>query len=939
LVGTTLGHYEILQPLGAGGMGEVYRARDTKLDRDVAIKVLPEDFAHDPDRLARFEREAKLLAAINHPNVAAIYNVEEFDGVHFLVLELVEGATLARKLAAGPLRLHRALKVGVQVAAALEAAHARGIVHRDLKPANIIIDDGGRAKVLDLGIAKATVEWGDMAETAGATDLTAAGEVLGTAPYMSPEHLRGEPSHKQMDVWAFGCVLYEALTGRRAFDGKTSADVVAAVLEREPDWSLLPSGTPPSVESLLRRCLQKRRDQRLHDIGDARLEIEDLMTTGERTVVARQSRRWMPIGALVVAAALLMVAAWALWPAPLLGFEERDWVLIADFQHPEGEAELAQALGLALEVGLQESAHVNVLSRSRVSGVLQRMQLATDTPITEEVGREVCQRESLRGLLVPELTAVGQDYLLTLRLVAPVSGDTVASFSERGDESSFLDSLDRLIQRLRSGLGESSGALSGGRMSLSQVTTGSLEALKRFTAGQTAWLEGRYDESVDLYEEAIEIDPEFAYAYAALGSAYSTFVFRRMDDAREAFEQAMTRIDRVGPHERYFMQAMFHSSFGQPQDAIRYYRLHLDRYPDHLGARFNLGGIYRRLGDCDLAVEEYSEVLRLNPLEPNTLINMATCLVTDGEYEAALDYYRRAFDLQPQWRGQGNLNHEYGMALLQAGRIDEAIAIFEERLAHADPSERGAGHRSFGKLALYRGRFDEAAGQFEEAVVLHESADAGASAARDRVLWAIGEVARGDAARAASLLGEATERTPLVSGWIWLQLQVGLAYLEAARPEQARQVSARIGEWAAGAEETDEDRLQRLMLEAAVANADGRPEAARRILEAGRATQQGGNAFAVGILADVAEQAGQSNQRVELLTEVIELAWIDNEGLVPWILAHYELGEVLERLGRPREAAPYYVRFVELWADADTELPVLQEARRRITAIEESGRQ
>ncbi len=281
MVGKTLGHYEILEPLGKGGMGEVYRARDTKLDRDVAIKVLPEDLASDPDRVTRFEREAKLLAQLNHPNIAAIYGLERAEDARFLVLELVEGKTLADQLNAGPLAVEEALKVGQQIAEALEAAHEKGIVHRDLKPANVMLTPDGKVKVLDFGLAKATEGGGASEAPTDSPTITAgytrAGTIMGTAAYMSPEQAKGNVVDKRADVWALGCVLYESLVGVRPFQGNSVTETLAAVLEHEPDWERLPAATPPNIRILLERCLRKEADRRLRDIGDARIEIEEAL--------------------------------------------------------------------------------------------------------------------------------------------------------------------------------------------------------------------------------------------------------------------------------------------------------------------------------------------------------------------------------------------------------------------------------------------------------------------------------------------------------------------------------------------------------------------------------------------------------------------------------------------------------------------------------------
>src|SRR5687767_3046906 len=325
MVGQRLGPYEVVGLLGSGGMGEVYRARDTALGRDVAIKILPEAFALDAERRARFEREARMLAALNHPHIGAIYGFEQRDSVHGLVLELVEGETLAHHLRAGPLPVREALTVARQIAEALEAAHEKGIVHRDLKPSNVILSRQGAVKVLDFGLAKAGLDESaaDLSHSPTITiGGTRAGVLLGTAAYMSPEQARGKVVDKRTDVWAFGCVLFELLTGRMAFGGDTVSDTLARILERTPDWTALPPATPSNVRRLLQRCLEKDPRRRLHDIADARIEIEDALekpaevsTAGERSPASRlRIAGWA--GAAAAGGALIALLAIRTMTAP-----------------------------------------------------------------------------------------------------------------------------------------------------------------------------------------------------------------------------------------------------------------------------------------------------------------------------------------------------------------------------------------------------------------------------------------------------------------------------------------------------------------------------------------------------------------------------------------------------------------------------------------------
>ncbi|MFQ5930211.1 MAG: protein kinase, partial [Acidobacteriota bacterium] len=331
MIGKTISHYRVLEKLGEGGMGEVYRAEDTNLGREVAIKVLPDLFAQDPQRLARFEREAKLLASLNHPNIAAIHSFEHADGLHFLVLELVEGETLAERVAKGPLPVEEALEICRQVAEGAEAAHEKGVIHRDLKPANVKITPEGQVKVLDFGLAKALegeTPAADISHSPTLTEeMTRSGVILGTAAYMSPEQARGKAVDKRADIWAFGCVLYEGLVGRQVFGGETVTDIIGAIVHKEPDWNVLPEKTPWNIRALLRRCLEKDPDLRLRDIWDVRIEIKQALSGAVEKLpdlaVARQPvwtlrRTLLLVSGMVLVTAVAGVIGWILKPAPEL---------------------------------------------------------------------------------------------------------------------------------------------------------------------------------------------------------------------------------------------------------------------------------------------------------------------------------------------------------------------------------------------------------------------------------------------------------------------------------------------------------------------------------------------------------------------------------------------------------------------------------------------
>jgi serine/threonine-protein kinase len=344
MIGKTLGNFEITSQLGRGGMGEVYQAKDRKLGRDVAIKVLPEEFAKDTDRVARFQREAKLLASLNHPNIAAIHGLEESEGTNFLVLELVEGQTLADRIKAGSIPVEESLKLALQIAEALEAAHEKGVIHRDLKPANIKVTPDGKVKVLDFGLAKAFAGDREEINLSNSPTLSNAatqqGVILGTAAYMSPEQARGESVDKKADIWAFGVVLFEMLTGRGTFEGRTVSDTLAAVLMREPEWKRLPPNLHPRIRLLLERCLEKDAKNRCSGMGDARADIQKALadpngmfvqpvTGAEPRTRLRTILPW--IAAVVILSAITGGIVWNLRKP------EPRQVMRFDYELPEGQ--------------------------------------------------------------------------------------------------------------------------------------------------------------------------------------------------------------------------------------------------------------------------------------------------------------------------------------------------------------------------------------------------------------------------------------------------------------------------------------------------------------------------------------------------------------------------------------------------------------------------
>jgi serine/threonine protein kinase/tetratricopeptide (TPR) repeat protein len=533
LTGRRLGPHQVHSRIGAGGMGEVYRARDTKLGRDVAIKILPRLFTSDPERLARFEREARVLASLNHPNIGAIYGSEDADGVRALVLELVEGETLADRIARGPISLDDTLTLAPQIADALDAAHEKGIIHRDLKPANIKITPGGIVKVLDFGLAKAVS--GD-ATTSNLTQSptvtiggTREGVILGTAAYMSPEQARGQTADKRTDIWAFGCVLFEMLTGRAAFAGATTSDVLASVLKTDPDWRRLPSGTPEAIRHLLLKAIEKDRELRCQTASELRSDLKRLqremrarsiLATPASAVKDRAARYgpWPWTGFAIVSVLLLGFAVWSTRPGPAdpssVSAERGAGphrVVVLPFdnisRHP-GDQWLAGAFADSLTLGLRDAENLVLVNRERVLELGDGSGNRLESVDVDLIVKTLAVRYYVNG----SYQRVGEDVRVIARLV-DADGGTIAVQESLTDRFANLLTLqDDLARRFATALHQSPA------VGL-ETRTSSLTAYQSVAEANDLYLAGRYRDAIDRLQRSVKQDDTYADAWALLGKS------------------------------------------------------------------------------------------------------------------------------------------------------------------------------------------------------------------------------------------------------------------------------------------------------------------------------------------------------------------------------------------------------------------------------------
>ena len=533
LIGQTLSHYRIVEKLGGGGMGVVYKAEDTRLHRPVALKFVSDELSRDPEALGRFAREARMASALNHPNICTIHDIGEQDGRSFIVMEYLEGTTLQDRLAAGALSVNAALDVGIQIADALDAAHSAGIIHRDIKPGNIFIGARDRVKVLDFGLAKSgpATPQADVTTMAG----TRQGVVMGTAAYMAPEQARGEAVDHRADIWSFGLVLYEMVKGTRP-----------------PQAVRLRVEASPELERIVSKCLETERELRYQHAADLRTDLERLRrgqgaTVAPQAALGRRRARWLSIGAAaVVVTAAVAGVIYSRRPAPLT---DKDTIVLGEFTNRTGDPVFDETLRQGLAVQLQQSPFLSLVSDDRIGRTLALMQQPPDARLTPEVAQGVCVRTASAAVLEGSIAALGSQYVLGLRAKHCTTGDILADEqAQAARKEDVLSTLSQIANRFRTRVGESLATIEKHSTPLEEATTPSLEALKAYSAGRA--MSGGWIRRLPLYQRAVAIDPDFAMAHARVGFGYSTMGESAL--ARPSIRKAYELRDRVSDVERFY---------------------------------------------------------------------------------------------------------------------------------------------------------------------------------------------------------------------------------------------------------------------------------------------------------------------------------------------------------------------------------------------------
>jgi tetratricopeptide (TPR) repeat protein len=675
MIGEQVQHYRILRQLGAGGMGIVYEAEDTRLGRHVALKFLPDSLSVAPDALERFEREARIASSLNHPNICTIFDIGEDrarGGRRFIVMELLDGESLRTRIHGQPLPAELVLDAGCQIADALDAAHAKGVIHRDIKPANIFITKRGQAKLLDFGVAKLGTERHASAavdETRRAADvLTSPGTAVGSINYMSPEQARGEDLDGRTDLFSLGVVLYEMATGRQAFAGQTTAVVFDSILNKQPPEPRLANpDLPDDLARVILRSLEKDRRLRFQTAADMLAELSRIRrdTTGRTattfatagppattaatlpaTAPAEPARRWWRVAlpAVIVFGGL----GYYLWNANKVpAFTERDTVVVSDFANSTGDPVFDDALKQALSVQLQQTPYLTLLPDQRVQRTLKLMQRQPDQPITAQVARELCQRVGAKATVEGSIASLGTNYVITIGVHNCQTGEALAEQQIQARvKEDVLTKLGDATTTLRKRLGESLASIQKYDVPVTEATTSSLEALKAYgLANRTRYTRGD-EAAIPFFQKAVEIDPNFALGYAKLAVVLGNT--GRVDDSKKFAQKAYEMKDRVSEYERLYITWNYDTKVLQdPKLTREALELMTASYPRDYAAQNNLGVYFISRGEYAEAARHYRAAIDIAPDEPLPMANLAYALFFMNQRQEAYTWVEKSVAIRP----------------------------------------------------------------------------------------------------------------------------------------------------------------------------------------------------------------------------------------------------------------------------------------------------